>query len=507
MRRRRIVLCTVLSLTVGCATPPQTEVEYAEAAQHVMQASLSMEADAPATLPVEPELEGTHDVDFYVRVALERNPEILTAQRDVAAQAEVIPQATALNDPMLSNTFMPITNNSVQTAAGRGVNTLSLSQRFPWFGKLRVRGEVAEQETKIALARLAEAQLKVIERVKLSYFELYFTQQAIKITEEDATLLRNLLRFADARYRAGKTSQQDVLRAQVELEKLRDRLITLRRRLRQAQADLAKDLHASPDSDLKAEASITAEPAPEQIEQLYEAAVRCRPELQQHLHAIIRSQRIRELARLQYYPDVTLGVGWQAITDNNAISPVANGNDNLMFGVGINIPIWRDRLRAGVSEAEHRTVAAARRYDSERDDTFRQIKRLVVQADALERQVELFRKSIVPKSVQTLRISAADYRVGKVDFQQIVDNWSDLLRYQTELFRLEAMLGQTLASLERVIGCQLVTLVDGPAASGASEVPPKPMEPVPDERKPTEKTSKVQPSVSPEPIPKKTANE
>ena len=127
--------------------------------------------------------EGVQDVDFYVRIALERNPEILAAQRNVAAQSEVIPQVTALADPMLTDTFQPITGNSVQTAAGRGPNLVTLSQRFPWFSKLRVRGEVAEQETKMALARLAQSQLKVIEAVKLSYYELYFNQRAIDITK------------------------------------------------------------------------------------------------------------------------------------------------------------------------------------------------------------------------------------------------------------------------------------------------------------------------------------
>lgn len=490
MRCWSLIAGFTLTIFIGCASPPEPDPHYSNTEYHVQLAAGSTETGQSATLPIEPELQGEHDVDFYVRIALERNPEILAARRDVAAQSEVIPQATALDDPMLVESFQPFSNNSIQTAAGRGVNSLSLSQRFPWFGKLRVRGEVAEQETKIALARFAQSQLKVIEQVKLSYFELFFNQGAIEITEEDAKLLQDLLKFAEARYRTGKTSQQDVLRAQVELEKLRDRLIFLRRRLKQSQADLAKDLHTSPESDLKATKSLPPESAPKQIENLYEAAVRCRPELQQRLHAIIRNQRVRKLAQLQYYPDVTVGLGWQSITNNGALSGVANGNDNLAFTVGINLPVWRDKLRAGVSEAEQRVIASARRYDNERDDTFRRIKRLIVQADALEEQIKLFEKSIIPKSVQTLRVSVADYRVGKVDFQQIIDNWSDLLRYQTQLIRLKATLGQTLASLERVIGCQLATIGQSSDSTSTPEVPPTtPKSPVPKQAKPKSDTS------------------
>lgn len=401
-------------------------------------------------------LAGSHAVDYYVQLALENNPEILAAQHRVAAQTEVIPQVTSLADPTLSDTFQPFHNNSLQTAAGRGPNRLTLAQKFPWFGKLRVRGEVAEAETQIAITQLAQAQLKVIEDVNLAYYDVYFNQKSIKITQKNQRLLTDLLKFAEARYRTGATSQQDVLRAQVELDKLENRLIFLNQKLRQAQADLAEVIQADPESDLRA-SSLDVPSAPRQINQLYEAAILSRPEIQEQLHALIRNQKAEELAHLRYKPDVTLGMGWQTITNDDAISPVANSNDNVAFTVGINLPIYRDRLRAGVNEAEHRSVESTRRYEATRDDTFRIIRRLTVQAHALEEQIALFRDKIIPKTEQTLRISTADYRVGKVDFQQILENWGDLLLLQIQLVRLETNLGQTLASLERVVGRELAS--------------------------------------------------
>ena len=88
----------------------------------------------------------------------------------------------------------------------------------------------------------------------------------------------------------------------------------------------------------------------------------------------------------------------------------------------------------------------------------RLIRRLIVQAEAIEQQIELFEDRIIPKTEQALQVSAADYRVNKVDFQQILDNWSDLLMFHLQVTRFEANLNQTLASLERVVGCQLATL-------------------------------------------------
>jgi len=463
----------------GCATPP-ADSHYAETAYQVQLAAASYEEQAKVTLPAEAELAGAHPVDFYIQLALERNPEILAAQRHVSAQAEVIPQVTALDDPMLSDTFQPIDNHSLQTASGRGPNMLSVSQRFPWFGKLRIRGEVAEQETKIALTRLAQSQLKVVEDVYFAYYEIYFNQRAIELTLESKKQLSRYVEYMKPRVRTNLISQRDLYRAQVEVLQAESKLVRLRQHLRLAQADLAKIVHTSPNAELSA-VKLDMASSPEEIEQLYEAAVRCRPELQEQLHAIVRDERKRELAALNFRPDITAGLGWQAITSSDAVSPVANGRDNVSMMIGVNLPIWRDKLQAGVRQSEHRVVESARRYDATRDDTFRMIRRLTVEIHSLEEQIRLFRNpkdGIIPKAKQTLDLSFFDYQVQKVDVQQVIDNWANWLNFQIQASRFEANRGQRLASLERVIGCQLATLSDPPLTHSRppapSEITPQP---------------------------------
>ena len=491
MKRRDCVAIAVIASIAGCASPPQSDPHYVATEQNIHQVVAHEVSHVPELIQTDAEIEGEHPLGYYVQLALGQNPEILAAQRSIAAYSEVIPQVISLDDPMLIDSFQPIDDHSVQTAAGRAPNTLTLSQKFPWFGKLETRGLVAEQDVQIALARLAQAELKVTEDVRLSFYEVQFNQRGIAITEADAALLQDLLKIAEARYRTGAASQQDVLRAQVELDRLDDQLITLRRSLRQSQADLAKVLHVSPQSRLLTPFEIDTPSAPEQIEQLYQLAAECRPELHERLYAIQKSQRARDLAELQYYPDLTAGLGWQAVTGSEALSPVSNGNDNLAVTLGVNLPIWRDKLDAGVREWEQRSLENARRYESTLDDTFRLIRRLMVQIDAIQQQLDLFKGSMIPKTEQALRVSTADYRVNKVDFQQLLDNWSDLLKFHLQVARLEASLAQTLARLERVVGCELASApaplpLPAPAeraAVPAAETPAPTPVPAPEEKK------------------------
>ncbi|RMG35066.1 MAG: TolC family protein [Planctomycetota bacterium] len=455
----------------GCAGPPpkaRETLQLTSRVQKVVDGTADPLDDELSAGPAE--FSGEHPLEFYQRVALDRHPEIRAARHRVRAAEYEVVRARQLDDPMLTESFQPFDRHSVQTAAGRGVNTLAVSQKFPWFGELEQRAAVADRQTQIELARLAKAEQQVREAVALAYHDLWYAQQAMAITEANRGLLQDLLRFAEARYRTGTTSQQDVLRAQVEIHRLEDQLIFWRRRRDQARADLARLLHVSPETELAA-AEPETPPVAAQVDALYRAAIRCRPELRERLQMLAREQEEVRLAELQYYPDVTVGLNWQAIDRNAAISPVANGNDNLAFTVGVNLPIWRERLDAAVRSAEQRLIAAGHAFDAERDTAFQQIKRLHVQARALEEQLQLYAESIIPTARQTLKVSVADYQVAKVDFDQLIDNWADLLRYQLQQAQLRALLGQTLASLERTVGCALAEVDGAPADDATGDGP------------------------------------
>ncbi|MEX2359418.1 MAG: TolC family protein [Pirellulaceae bacterium] len=444
---------TMAGLMAGCAHPPSQPIHHTTTHAHFHQVAAQVTDWPTNARPIEPEFQGARPVEFYVGQAVERNPQIMASYQAVAAQVEVIPQVTALDDPMLTNTIWPIAERSPQSLMGRMPYGLMASQQLPWFGKLRVKGEAAQQEVRMAVARLAQAELKVIEEVHLAYYELYFNQRAIDVTLENRQLLEDLLQIAEARYRTGDTSQQDIIRAQVEVDRVDQRLITLRQALDQGQADLAQLLHIHPDSKPEALTELAPSSVPSEIERLYDLATGCRPELQEQMAAIVREQRSVELARLDYYPDVNVGLMWDVMTTDQAMAPNADGMDNLGFTIGMNIPLWRNRLQAGVNEAEQRVAQSARQYDATLDETFRQIRRRMVQARSQEEQIRLYRENIIPRSEQTLEISIADYRVGRVSFLQLLDNWMQLLTLEVQLARLEADLRQTLASLERSVGC------------------------------------------------------
>jgi len=346
----------------------------------------------------------------------------------------------------------------IQTAAGQQEFGLNASQKVPWFGKLSAAAAMAEQEVQAARAQLAAAELEVIEKVKRAYYELYFVEQSIRITEENKRQLQLIQDIVDRRYRVErKVTQQDLLRVQVELARLETDLVRLRQQLDSAQARLARQLHVSPETPLRAVEQIAVDQVPRDLESLYRCAVASRPELHAALAAIHRDRVGVDMARLNYFPDVTLGLNWIDTADAG-LSPIANGRDAFLVTAGVNLPIYRKRLDAGVREAESKAVASARQYDAAKDQTMEEVKDLFAQSTSQEELLRLFREDILPKAEQTLQQSIGAYTVGEVDILQLVDNWRQLLRFYLMQKQLEAQLGQSVASLARVVGAYEITV-------------------------------------------------
>ncbi len=419
--------------------------------QEALEQSESVGSPHQETLPPVCQL----PVEYFVDVAVSNHPRIRAARARVAAASSRVPQARSLQDPLLSNSFYPISDQSLQTASGRAGNTLSLSQKYPWPEKRWTKEAIACREVQIASAKLSQLELEVEEMVRLAYYELWFAGRAIEITDQNRDIAVELIKIAEARNAAGG-SGQDVLRAQLQVDSLDERLIGLRRQKALAQADLAALIQQPAMVGIEPVDRINVLGVPAHLDALFAAAQQCSPRLQEQRWMVSRDRQKQQLACLNKYPDFVIGAGWQAITETDAVSPVANGNDNVNFMVGLTLPIWKNRINASIREAAAEVAASSREFNDACDDTFRQIRRLTEQAYAADEQLRLFNDRILPRAKKTLQLASADYRGRRVDFGEVTDGFTELLMFELQVARAEAALAGTVAQVERVVGCEVV---------------------------------------------------
>ncbi len=170
----------------------------------------------------------TLTVSDLIQEALARNPEIVAARKQWEAATTRITQARSLEDPTLSVQLwnFPQTFNVTQTQN----SIFGLSQSFPFPGKLTLKGEVASRSAEMTEQALRAKERELIARLKQAYYDLFLVQKAIQIHHEQVDLLRQFVEIANAKFRTGKGSQTDVLKAQVELSLLHQHLPVLEQR-------------------------------------------------------------------------------------------------------------------------------------------------------------------------------------------------------------------------------------------------------------------------------------
>ena len=136
---------------------------------------------------------------------------------------------------------------------------------------------------------------------------------------------------------------------------------------------------------------------------------------------------------------------------------MTTGDEAFSLLVGVNLPIYRGKLDAGVREAQFRAARTAQQYDALWDDVRAEVQTQHAQAIGDDRIAQILEKNIIPKSQEALNLSFEAYRVDRITFQQLIENYKTLLRHRIDYHRRLAQRAQAIATLERAVGCAITT--------------------------------------------------
>ncbi len=389
-----------------------------------------------------------------IKEALGQNPQIKAARNEWQASLKVIPQAKSLPDPMLSYSHF---GQSIETRLGPQRNKFSLSQKFPFFGKLSLKGEIARKGAAVLEERYNEVKADIALKVKKAFFSLFWFDKAIRISQEEKEVIQRLAKIAEKKYETGKASQQDVLKAQLEISKVLDKLLILKQGRIARVAELNSLLNRPPDSYLGEVEEFEIPELKVELEKLYELAREMRPEMRKAQHFIEKNEENLKLAKKNYFPDFKLMVNYIDIGAGTTTN-IEDGRNSWMASVGINIPIWRKKLHAAEAEAAISLNASKDRYNDVENVTLSQVNEFFFEVKTAQEQVELYRYSLLPQAEQTFKASEIGYLTGKVDFLDLLDSERMVLLVKIGYFKTIADFGKSLAHLERVVGKNLTEM-------------------------------------------------
>jgi cobalt-zinc-cadmium efflux system outer membrane protein len=384
--------------------------------------------------------------------AEKNNPQIEAARQGWQAAKQVSTQVSTLPDPQFN--LQHVSVGSPRPFAGYTNSDfaylgLSVSQDIPYPGKLRLKGEIAKRDADVSQQEIEFVRRTVFTELKGTYFQLAYLSKTLTILEQDGELLKQVEQAADARYRSGMGTQQDVLQAQLQKTKLLREISMHHLQVGKLEAQLKELLNRSQESLDIDPADLTETPLAQTYADLLAAAQVQNPEIAGAQKMIDRQSLQVDLARKDFYPDFNVQYMWQR-TDP------AQFRAYYTLSVGIKVPIYRSRKqRPELAQAESEQLRARSALQEQSQRLAGNLRSQYVIAQQTSELLKIHREGLSPQARAEFQSGLAAYQSGKQDFQALLtafldvlhldeDYWQNLAEYETAIARIEQLTGRSL---------------------------------------------------------------
>jgi outer membrane protein TolC len=398
------------------------------------------------------------DLDSLVKSALERNPKIKSFEDAVKAAKLRVRPSGALPDPVIGLGIknMGLTRWTVGEEIMSEVG-VSVSQMFPFPGKLSLKSQIAATQALQAEEDLRAAKLTLVREIKDLYSRLYYYQRSVELFGQRKGVLEKALKLAEVKYSVGLGAQPDIFRGQVEIAGIDEMLLNMGQMIQTVKANINALLDQPGESPIGQAREVPFYELTAGLDTLRQKAEEGSPRLQGARLMIEEGETEVKMARKEYYPNfmIQLGKGFKGQLP-----------DMYELMVGVEIPLYASRKQAPrVEEAVSRLSSSRNGYTDMRNELAYMITENYTMARTAGDLVVLYKNQILPKARLAYESSLASYQTGKIDFLMLISDITNLFTYEAEYARNLSMLWSSAARLEELTSLELIN----PAGKAGAE--------------------------------------
>jgi cobalt-zinc-cadmium efflux system outer membrane protein len=386
-----------------------------------------------------------------LKEAAENNPQVQAARSAWQAQTKVPSQVSTLPNPVVS--VQQLSVGSPRPFAGYTNSDfayfgLGFSQDLPYPGKLRLRGKAAETEAASLKEKWSVVRRRVVAQIKAEYLELAYEQQELDILARDSSVLAQMEKIAEARYRTGQVSEQDVLKAQLEQTNLIRQTALEQQKVGRLEGELKALLNRPPSSPDIFANKLAETPMALSFDELVSQIHSGDPGVRAESDEIRKQKTEVQLAHKDFYPDFNVQYMWQR-TDPTQYRAY------YMLTFSATIPIYRRRQDAELAEAKERQHESQHVYDAQVQQAYSELRNDYLQATTADKLLKVYQQGLIPQSNATFQAGMAAYEAGREDFQTLLSSFLDVLQLEGEYWRDLADHEIALARIEELTGVAL----------------------------------------------------
>jgi outer membrane protein TolC len=304
---------------------------------------------------------------------------------------------------------------------------------------------------------LEMARRNAITAARQSHWRLWFLHQAQTVTARTVHLLRDLESVANARYQAGNTSFQDVIKVQVKRDILEEELQTLREKQSNTEAEIREILSLPPNTQVGMPQVSLNTPTLPSLETLYDMALSSRQELRRLRTRIDKMERMIEMGETMSLPSFSLGFSLykdEAITQVGSMSKQPSFATSTTASTGAGLPErpWFGAADAYLRELLLQRQALQEELKAAEAATITMVRKRWFALDQARREKRLYQHQVSPRSQAALDVSTSGYESGGVSFADVIASYTLWLDTNLMLANRRSAYGISLAELEQAVG-------------------------------------------------------
>ncbi|MCP9199687.1 TolC family protein [Gramella sp. GC03-9] len=357
-------------------------------------------------------------IQDYLQIASENNPEVQAAYTRFEAALQKAPQVSSLPDPTLT---MSAFGRMIETRLGAQEARFSLMQMFPWFGTNNLRKGSAELMAEARFQDFLASRESLFVKVKEVYAEIYRIEKSIGIMEEDLEILDSYRKLALNRFEAGSAPMVNVVKVDIDREELITRIALMKDELETRKIQFNYLLNRNESAMVEVQDSLRLENEISGISNFEE-----HPSVQSLDYEKQAFKKEIEISKKEGLPMLGLGLDYSIISERTDANPANNGQDAIMPMFSVSLPIFRKKYKAAREEARLMAQATEQEKKAMINELSSEAEMLNYELKKARQLMDLYDRQIT-SSNQANKLLISGFSNANADFEEVLQMNQDLL--------------------------------------------------------------------------------
>jgi outer membrane protein TolC len=392
------------------------------------------------------------NLNQLIKIAVDNSPELKSRKLAWQSLIHKYKQATSLDDPQLaySESIDPI-----ETRLGPTDRVLALNQKLPFRGKLGLQGEVVKKDIEMAKVGFDKASRDLIVKLKKSYYELAYLENAIKLSLQIEQVLEKITQLSNTDYASSLSTLNDVAKAQSQYAQVSYDVQLLEELRSIEKTKINTLLNRAPEFAFKVSSNV---PVPAKFEYNIAHLYQWAESNEEISLADIEIQKSEVQSRLSNYanlPDFNLGARYTQIGERDIAGLADNGKDGFAVSIGLNIPLNRSKNKAITEQARLLHLQKLEDKKALQNTLRNKVKAVYFKLNNSYRLIVLYKNNLIPQANRAMQVSQLQYRENKGSIAAYLETQSTWLNFQLAYQRGVTDYWENLTEMEKLTGKKL----------------------------------------------------